>query len=104
MSLLKKACFVYFIFTLTLLFVSSYEDYERRAKYNADDENDNKTCNIPWETSLMSEPYPSCWLMCKGRCIILSRTTQWRCKMSPNEIFGNCHCCCDDNVNVIYDF
>ncbi|XP_015376899.1 PREDICTED: uncharacterized protein LOC107171180 [Diuraphis noxia] len=103
MNLLKKACFVYFILVLSLLFVDSFEDGEKRAKYNGDAPNDNRTCNIPWKTSLFSEPYSSCWVMCKGRCIFLSRTTQWRCKKSKYDLLGNCHCCNDDTLNVYFD-
>jgi len=94
MHFLKKVCFIYLILNLTfLLFVDSYEDYEDRIKYDGNVPNDNKTCKNPWETSLMSEPFPSCWVMCKVRCIILSKTGQWRCKLSENKVWQNCHCC-----------
>lgn len=104
MNLLKKSCFVYFILILSLLSVNSYiyEDYEKREKYNPDVPNDNKTCNVQWDNSLFSEPYPSCWVMCKGRCMILNRTTQWRCKKSKYDLLGNCHCCNGEYSKITY--
>ncbi|XP_003248063.1 uncharacterized protein LOC100570675 [Acyrthosiphon pisum] len=107
MDLFKKFCFVYLILHLTLLlFVDSsdYDDYEERKKYNGSVPNENKTCLIAWETSIMSEPTPTCWIMCKIRCILLSRTTQWRCKISNNQIWENCHCCNDDTSYATFDF
>ncbi|CAI6347706.1 unnamed protein product [Macrosiphum euphorbiae] len=107
MNLLKKVCFIYLILNLTFfLFVNSYgyDDYEDRKKYDGNLPNDNKTCEIPWETSIMSEPTPTCYIMCKVRCIILSRTVQWRCKASLNGIWENCHCCNDERLYLLFGY
>lgn len=89
MNPLTTACFI----LLLLLCVNSDDIDDKKVKYNGDDPNDNKTCKIEWETSLMPEPFTACWIFCKVRCIILSRTGQWRCKKLGHDIFGNCHCC-----------
>lgn len=96
MNLLKKACFIFLLLNLSfLLFVDSYyyHDDENNLKYDFNIPMLNRTCKIPWQTSLFWEPYSSCWVMCKGRCILLSFTVQWRCVKSKNELWGNCYCC-----------
>lgn len=98
MNLLRKFCLICLILNLTfLLFADSYDDvdYEPLKKYDGDVPNDNKTCGVTWRTSWLSELTPSCWIVCKVRCIILHRTTQWRCKKSDNPMWENCHCCTD---------
>lgn len=99
MNLLKDACFVYFILILLLIFVNSDEHYK---KYNGDVPNENRTCNISWDSSYILEPYMTCILMCKLRCHFTSKTFQWSCKNSGSLFLNYCYCCKGEFSKISY--
>jgi len=94
MCILKNTCFIYFIWLSLSLCVNSDNEVKVSGKYNSDDDNDEKTCNVEWSSSWsFPEPYFTCWSVCKLRCIATCSTSQWHCKKSALGFLGKCECC-----------
>lgn len=43
-----------------------------------------------WSTP---EPYTTCWVMCKSRCIIFHGKHKWNCHKQFSNLLGSCRCC-----------
>lgn len=66
------------------------------AKYKSSDKEDEKTCNVEWNTvSVLPETSFHCWATCLGNCLYYYGTFQRRCrKILYNKVDAYmCDCC-----------